>query len=91
MISDEDELCINVVVLDEIYNFSAQNCCLKIILISKYALQDFIGLIPKEIICSIVTSECVVIIKELGWKNNQNKSCKYQKVCNFVTQLFYFK
>ena len=85
MISNEDELCTNVVVLHEIYNFSAQNCCLKIILISKYALQDFIELIPKEIICSIVTSECAVVIKDLGWRNNQNKSYRSQKVmqlCN---------
>jgi len=41
--------------------------------------QDCIELIPKESICSIVTSECVVVENDLRWRNGQNKSCRSQK------------
>jgi hypothetical protein len=56
---------------------------------SKYVSQDFIVLIPKESICSKVTSECVVVEKDHGWRNNQNKSCISQKVMQlYSSQLF---
>ena len=42
----------------------------------KYTPQDFIELIPKESICFIVTSECVVAVKDLGWRSDQNKSVR---------------
>ena len=79
MMSDEDELYIKVVVLDEIYNFVVKTF-FEIIWINKYASQDFIELIANESICSIVTNECVVLGKGLGWTNNQNQGCRYQKV-----------
>jgi len=65
MISDEDELHTKVVVLYEIYNFIFQTFLTEIIWISKYVSQDFIELIPKESICSKVTSECIVVEKDL--------------------------
>jgi hypothetical protein len=49
----------------------------------------FIELIPNESICSIVTSECVVVGKDLGWKNNQNKSCRFQKVMQLYSSQFF--
>jgi hypothetical protein len=47
---------------------------------TKNASQDFIALIPKEFMCSIVISECVVVVKNLGWRSNKNKSCRSQKI-----------
>jgi hypothetical protein len=56
---------------------------------SKYASQDFIELISKESICSKVTSECVVVEKDLEWRNNQTKSCRYRKFIQLCSsQLF---
>ena len=66
MISDEDELHTKVVVLYEIYNFIFQTFLTEIVWISKYVSQNFIELISKESICSIVTSECVVVVKDFG-------------------------
>ena len=40
----------------------------------KYASYDFIELIPNESICSMTTSESVVVGKDLGWRNNKNKN-----------------
>jgi hypothetical protein len=44
---------------------------------SKYIPQYFVELIPKESICSIVISECAVVVKDLRWRSDQNKSCRY--------------
>jgi hypothetical protein len=46
----------------------------------KFDSQNCIELIPKESICSIVTSECVVVGHDLGWRTDENKSCRSQKV-----------
>ena len=54
--------------------------------------QDCIELIPKESICSIVTSECVVVENDLRWRNGQNKSCRSQKVMQLCSrQCFHLK
>jgi len=57
---------------------------------SKYASQYFIELVPNESKCSIVTSECVVVGKNLGWRNNQIKSCGYRKVMHFPSSQHFF-
>ena len=92
MISDEDELHTKVVVLYEIYNFIFQTFLTEIVWISKYVSQNFIELISKESICSIVTSECVVVVKDHGWRCNQNKSCRPRRVMQLCSgQLFHLK
>ena len=75
--SDKDQLYIKVVVLDKIYNFVVQTFWFEIVRMSKYTIQDFVELIPKESICSIVINECAVIVKDLRWRSDQNKSCRY--------------
>jgi len=92
MISDEDELHTKVVVLYEIYNFIFQTFLTEIVWISKYVSQNFIELISKESICSKVTSECIMVEKDLKWKNNQNKSCRSRKFIQLgSSQFFLFK
>ena len=59
---------------------------------SKYASQDFIELIPNESIYSMITSECVVVGKDLGWRINQNKNYRFKKVMQlYSSQFFYLK
>jgi hypothetical protein len=77
---DEDEL------YTKVYFF-----LFEIVWMSKYASQDFIELISKESICSKVTSECVVVGKDLEWRHNHTKSCRYRKVLyNFVVHNFFY-
>ena len=49
---------------------------------SKYTPQVFIELIPKESTCSIVISECAVIVKDE--EVPKTKVLDLQKLCNFV-------
>jgi hypothetical protein len=59
---------------------------------SKYILQDFTELILKESICSIVISECAVVVKDIGWRSDQNKSSRYRKVMQLCSlQVSYLK
>jgi hypothetical protein len=87
--SNKDELYIKVVVLNEIYNFVVYFFLFKIIWIYKYT-QDFIELIPKESICYIVPSECVVVVKDLRWRSDQIKSCRSQKVMQHCSLLLFY-
>ena len=74
---DRDELYTKVVVLDEMYKFIVKTFLFEIILMSKYISQDFIELIPNKS-CSIVTSECVVVVVDL------------EKLCNVVVHNFFY-
>lgn len=76
MKSDEDVLYIKVVVVNEFYNFVVQTFLFEIVLIPKYPSQDFIEFIPKEFMCCINPSECLVVGNELRWRNNHNKSSR---------------
>jgi hypothetical protein len=57
MRSNEDELYIKVVVLDEIYNFLVKTFWFEIVSMSKYTPQGFVELIPKESICNFVVKD----------------------------------
>jgi hypothetical protein len=57
--------------------------------VTKYTPQDFIELIPKEFICSIIISECAVVVKDLGWREvTKTKVVDIEKLCNFVVYKF---
>jgi hypothetical protein len=56
---------------------------------SKYASQNFIELIPKESICSIVTSECVVVGRISDEEITKTKVVDREKLCNFVVHNFF--
>jgi hypothetical protein len=85
MMCDEDELYIKVIVLDKT-QLCSSNFWFEIVWMSKYTPQDFVE--SKESICSIVISECVVVVTNLGCRSDQNKSCRYWKLCNFVVYKF---
>ena len=90
MLSDEDELYTKVVVLNEIYKL----CCSQLFSWSCFDAeifdsQDFIELIPKESIGSIVTRKCVVLGKDFRWRNNQNKVVDIKNLCKFLVGNFF--
>jgi hypothetical protein len=56
---------------------------------SKYIAQDFIELTPKEFIYFTVTSEFVVVVKNLEWRSDKKKVVDLEKLCDFVVHKFF--
>ena len=58
----------------------------------KHNSQDFIEVNTEWSICSIVISECEVVVKDLVWTSDQNKNSRSRKVIQFCSwQLFHLK
>jgi hypothetical protein len=75
MMSDEDEIYIKFVVLDEIYNFIVQ-----------------IFLIWDRLDVQIFKIYNLNFSNDLGWRNDQNKNYRSQKVMQLCSsQLFHLK
>jgi hypothetical protein len=79
--SDGETTKTKVVNLEKLCNFVVHNFFISSRFdAEKFDSQDCIELIPKESICSLVTSKCVVVGNDLRWRNDQNKSCRSQQV-----------
>jgi hypothetical protein len=77
---NEDELYIKVAVLDEIYNFIIQIFFYLRWFGCPNIHHNILELIPKESKCFIVISVSVVVVKDLGWRSDQNNNRRYRKV-----------
>jgi hypothetical protein len=85
--SDKDELYTKVVALDKIYNFLVHNVCIQNHFDAKiFDSQNFIELIPKESIFSIVTSECTEVGKDTDEETTKIKVVDPEKLYNFVVE-----
>lgn len=65
MMFDENELYIKIVILDKIYILVVGNFVIWSLFNAKYLTQDFIEFVLKEFICSIATSEHLVVGNDL--------------------------
>ena len=82
----------NVLDLDKLWNFVIHNFVWSRFDAEIFDSQDFIEFIPKELLCSIVTSVCTDIVNDLGWRSDQSKSCGSQKHMHLCSwQLLHLK
>jgi len=76
--------------LQKLYNFVVQTFFIwSRFDVEIFDSQDFIELIPKESIGSIVTRKCVVLGKDFRWRNNQNKVVDIKNLCKFLVGNFF--